>query len=334
MRTLRPVSTIIIIVLAVSILQVSGQVTHSPVFDGESAYGFLTGQCDFGPRPPGSENLSFCRTYIVETLESFNWTVSIQNFTYMETACANIIAIWNGTTDSPIILGAHYDTRPNATSDSSANQALPIMGANDGASGTAVLMELARILPISERSKVELVFFDAEDSGDIDLWHWIQGSTYYVSQLTTQRIGTIEAMILADMVGDAELYLPKEGTSTDSLQNVIWSIAADLGYSSTFVNTAGLSVTDDHRPFLDAGIPAVDIIQVPFPTYWHTLEDTPDKCSGDSLEKVGRVLEVFVVQYDSENGSFTPDPPYVLYATLIILPLVIILFVVYQRKKR
>ena len=92
MRNLRPVSTIIIIVLAVSILQVSGQITHTPIFDGESAYDFLTGQCDFGPRPPGSENLTLCTTYIVETLESFNWTVSTQNFTYRETACANIIA--------------------------------------------------------------------------------------------------------------------------------------------------------------------------------------------------------------------------------------------------
>ncbi|MGY5860338.1 MAG: M28 family peptidase [Candidatus Thorarchaeota archaeon] len=333
MKPLRPVSAILFVILALSVLPVNGQVVHTPIFDGESAYDFLTGQCDFGPRPPGSENLSQCRTYIVESLESFNWTVSIQNFTYMATACANIIATWNDTTDSPIILGAHYDTRPNATSDSFANRSLPILGANDGASGTAVLMELARILPVSDRSKVELVFFDAEDSGGLNGWDWIRGAVHYVSQLSTNRISTIEAMILADLVGDADLYLPKEGSSTDSLQNVIWSIANDLGYSSTFVNNTGSSVTDDHRPFLDAGIPAVDIIQVPFPSYWHTLEDTPDKCSADSLEKVGRVLEVFVVDYDYENGGFAPDPPYILYGTLIIL-VVIILIVVYQRMKQ
>ena len=86
MRTLRPVSAILLIVLVFSIMQVNGQVSHTPLFDGESAYSFLTGQCDFGPRPPGSENLTLCRAYIVETLESFNWTVSIQNFTYRETA--------------------------------------------------------------------------------------------------------------------------------------------------------------------------------------------------------------------------------------------------------
>jgi Zn-dependent M28 family amino/carboxypeptidase len=251
----------------------------------------------------------------------------------METPCANIIATWNDTTDSPIILGAHYDTRPNATEDSPSNRSLPILGANDGASGTAVLMELARALPIVDRSKIELVFFDAEDSGGINGWDWIQGAVYFVSDLSATRISTIEAMILVDMVGDADLYLPKEGTSTDSLQNTIWSIAADLGYSDTFVGGSGGSVIDDHRPFLEAGIPAVDIIQVPFPSYWHTLEDTPDKCSAESLEKVGRVLEVFVVEYNSENGGFDPDPPYILYAAVIILP-VILLLVFYQSRKR
>jgi glutaminyl-peptide cyclotransferase len=136
------------------------------------------------------------------------------------------------------------------------------------------------------------------------------------------------------MVGDANLYLPKEITSTDSLQNVIWSIAAGLGYSSTFVDTPGGPVEDDHTPFLHAQIPAVDIIQYPFPSSWHTLEDTPDKCSAESLEIVGEVLEVFVVQYNIENGVFLPDPPYTLYATVIAIPLIIILILLYQRKKR
>jgi len=333
MRTLRPVSAIVLIVLVFSITQVNGQVSHTPLFDGESAYSFLTGQCDFGPRPPGSENLSLCRAYIVESLESFNWTVSLQNFTYRETACSNIIATWSGAVNSPIVLGAHYDTRPNATAAHTDNQSIPIMGANDGGSGTAVLMELARILPAADRSKVEIVFFDAEDSGGLDGWDWIRGSMHYVSELTTQRITTIEAMVLVDIVGDVNLYLPKEGTSTDSLQNAIWAIAADLGYSSTFVDTPGWSVTDDHSPFLDVGIPAVDIIQVPFPSYWHTLEDTPDKCSAESLEIVGEVLEVFVVGYDTENGTFLPDTPYVFYGTMVVIALVII-FVLFQLKKR
>ncbi len=334
MKVHYPVVVGIRVVLFISIMPVNGQVTHTPIFVGDSAYTFLTGQCDFGPRPPGSENLSLCRTYIVETLESFNWTVSIQTFTYMETECANIIATWDGTSDSPIILGAHYDTRPNATSDVPSNRFLPVLGANDGASGTAVLMELARVLPTSERFKVELVFFDAEDSGGLNGWDWIQGSTHYVSELATNRKNSIEAMVLIDMVGDTELYLPRESSSTDSLQDVIWSIADNLGYSSTFVNNPGSSIIDDHRPFLDAGIPALDIIQIPFPSTWHTLEDTPDNCSPDSLEKVGRVLEVFVVDYDSENGSFALDTPYVLYAIVVLFVIFIIIIIVYQRKMR
>ncbi|MCK5390335.1 MAG: M28 family peptidase, partial [Candidatus Thorarchaeota archaeon] len=112
----------------------------------------------------------------------------------------------------------------------------------------------------------------------------------------------------------------------------IWSIAANLGYSSTFVDSPASSIYDDHRPFLDVGIPAVDIIQVPFPYYWHTLEDTPDKCSAESLEIVGEVIEVFVVGYDTENGTFLPDTPYVLYGTLIVVPLLLLVY--YLRKKR
>jgi Zn-dependent M28 family amino/carboxypeptidase len=333
MKPLHPISIVILLLLAVSVVHVDSQVTHTPVFDGESALNYLTDQCDFGPRPPGSENLTRCISYIVETLVSFNWLVSIQNFTYRETACANIIATWESPSTAPIILGAHFDTRPRATEDAPENQSLPILGANDGASGTAVLLELAQILPEVDRSKVDLVFFDAEDSGGIDGWDWIQGSTYYVSQLTDQRKESIQAMILADMVGDANLYLPKEATSTDSLQNAVWAVAADLGYSSTFVDYSGSPVYDDHRPFLLAGIPAVDIIQVPFPWYWHTLEDTPDKCSAESLQIVGRVIETFVVQYDSENGVFTPDTPYYLYGILIAIT-IIILLAVYRLKKR
>ena len=333
MKIHRSVSIVILVILSLSVLQVNGQITHTPIFDGEHAFDYLTGQCDFGPRPPGSDNLTRCISYIVETLVSFNWLVSIQNFTYKDTACANIIATWDTPSNAPIILGAHFDTRPRATEDAPENQSLPILGANDGASGTAVLMELARILPEADRSKVELVFFDAEDSGGIDGWDWIQGSTYYVSELTDQRKESIQAMILADLVGDKNLYLPKEGSSIGSLQNVIWSLAADLGYGSTFVDYAGSPVFDDHIPFRHEGIPAVDIIQVPFPSYWHTLEDTPDKCSAESLQIVGRVIETFVVQYDPENGEFTPDTPYYLYVLIIAIP-VVVLLVIYRLKKR
>ncbi|TFG31631.1 M28 family peptidase [Candidatus Thorarchaeota archaeon] len=325
---------LLFLILTLSVIPINGQqYSHSPVFDGEMAYNFLLEQCEFGPRPPGSNNLSDCRKFIIDTLTSFNWTVSIQNFTYLDTACSNIVAVWSTTSDAPLLLGAHYDTRPRATSDAPINQSKPILGANDGASGTAVLLELSRILPQSIRSKVELVFFDAEDSGGINGWDWIQGSTYYVSELSSSRRASINAMILVDLVGDASLQLPREASSTDSLQNDVWHIAEKLGYTETFLDRTGSSILDDHRPFLDAGIPALDLIQIPFPWYWHTLEDTPDKCSGESLKIVGDVLEVFVVEYDAETQVYTLDQPFLFYGLMMVIPVLTVALLVYRRKK-
>jgi glutaminyl-peptide cyclotransferase len=325
--------TLVFILLSLLTTQTNAQITHTPLFDGDSAFEYLVGQCSFGPRPPGSENLTLCRLYIYETLTSFGWNITYQNFTYRETTCTNIIATWASSTNTSIIIGAHYDTRPQATSDPDPlNRTKPILGANDGGSGTAVLMELARVLPESVRTSVELVFFDAEDSGLIDGWDWIQGSTYYVSELDATRRESIAAMVLVDMVGDASLYLPREGSSTTSLQNAIWSIAAQMGHDDTFVETSGASITDDHRPFLEVGIPAVDIIQYPFPKYWHTLEDTPDKCSAESLEIVGQVLEVFIVEDITGNNSYPLDTPFLFYATMVIIP-VLVIAIVYLRWK-
>jgi Zn-dependent M28 family amino/carboxypeptidase len=268
---------------------------------------------------------------ISETFEAAGWNVALQNFTYMDVDCVNIVATWASSTSAPIILGAHYDTRPQATSDSDpVNRTKPVLGANDGASGVAVLMELANSLPMDVRSNVEMVLFDAEDSGQIDGWDWIQGSTYYVSQLSSARRTSIEAMVLVDMVGDENLRLPREGSSTTSLQNTIWSIADQLGHNDTFLDTSGASIIDDHRPFLDAGIPAVDLIHYPFPQTWHTLEDTPDKCSAESLQTVGEVLEVFVVEHVTSGTTYpVDDSTLLLVATglvaIIAVPLIILI---------
>ena len=304
------------------------QISHVPIFDGDDAYSYLVDQCDFGPRPPGSDNLSLCREMIAEIFESFGWNVTFQNFTYHEVNCVNVIVRWNSQDNSPIILGAHYDTRPPGTSDSGSG-----LGANDGASGVAVLLELADILPSETRSSVEIVLFDAEDSGGISGWDWIQGSTYYVSQLSTERRDSINAMVLLDMVGDINLELPREFDSTDSLQDSIWNIAEQLGHNDTFINAYRGPIIDDHQPFLDAQIPAVDIIQIPFPSYWHTLEDTPDKCSADSLQIVGEVMEVFLVESAENITEYPSDPPTLLIigaAAVVILAAPI----VYTKLKR
>ena len=305
------------------------EVSHVPLFSGSDAYSYLVEQCEFGPRPPGSNNLSLCRSMISERFRSFGWDVIFQNFTYHEVECINIIARWNSENNSPIILGAHYDTRPPGPSGPGSG-----VGANDGASGVAVLLELASILPNDTRSSVEIVLFDAEDSGGISGWDWIQGSTYYVSQLSSDRRNSIHAMILLDMVGDANLELPRESSSTTSLQNSIWSIAEQLGYNNTFTGFYGGSVTDDHRPFLEAGIPALDLIQVPFPSYWHTLEDTPDKCSAESLEKVGGVIEVFVVEEAGTITDFPLDQPILLFIGTIVIVISAVSIIYIQLKRK
>ena len=266
---------------------------------------------------------------IADTFESFGWVVTFQNFTYKEVECVNIIARWDAISSSPIVLGAHYDTRPPGSADSGSG-----LGANDGASGVAVLIELADVLPNETRSSVEIVLFDAEDSGGISGWDWIQGSTYYVSQLSTARRDSIQAMILLDMVGDINLELPRERSSTTSLQNTIWSIADQLGHNDTFIDAFRGPIIDDHRPFLDAGIPAVDIIQVPFPSYWHTLEDTPDKCSAESLGIVGEVIEVFIVEEDANTTGYPLDTPSLLLigVTVIVALAALIIYVQLKRK--
>jgi len=305
------------------------QISHVPVFSGTDAFDYLVAQCDFGPRPPGSDNLSLCRTMIAETFESFGWNVTFQNFTYQEVDCVNIIVRWNSLNNSPLLLGAHYDTRPPGPSDPGSG-----LGANDGGSGVAVLLELADILPEDSRSSIEIVLFDAEDSGGISGWSWIQGSTYYVSQLSTERRESIHAMVLLDMVGDINLVLPRERSSTRSLQNSIWSIADQLGHNDTFIDSDGGYVTDDHRPFLDADIPAVDIIQTPFPSTWHTLEDTPDRCSAESLQIVGEVIEVFVVEEADSFSEFPLDSPTLLFIGVVVVVVLVIPLLYTQLKRK
>ena len=312
------------------------QSSHMLAFDGENAMDYLVQQCDFGPRPPGSDNLTQCKTYLAATLESFGWNVTLQNFTYLEVECSNIIATWPDAEQPSYILGAHYDTRPRADRDPEpANWMTPIIGANDGASGVAVLLELARGLPAGVRNLVEIVLFDAEDSGGINGWNWIVGSTYYVDQLSPTRVSEIDAMILVDLVGDSDLRLERETSSTRSLQDLIWSIADEMGHNDTFLDVSGGYIVDDHRPFLDVGIPSVDIIQHSgFPWYWHTLEDTPDKCSAESLQTVGEVVEKFLIDYANDNLTLPPNDDFLFYLSLLIVPVVVIVVVYWYLKRR
>jgi glutaminyl-peptide cyclotransferase len=258
-------------------------------FDGQSAFQYVQAQMAIGPRPTGSDAGRKTGDYIIAQLQKNGWQVEEQEFVYRGVPGRNIIG--RAGTGPVALIGAHYDTRRVADEDpNAALRAEPEPGANDGASGVAVLLELARTLDRSRlRNEVWLTFFDAEDNGRLDGWDFIAGSTEMASRLTV----TPEMVVIADMIGDRDLQIYKEQNSTPQLVERIWRIAARLGYEGTFLPTAKWSMQDDHTPFLQKGIPAVDLIDFDYP-YWHTTQDTADKVAPESLERVGRVLQVLL----------------------------------------
>jgi Zn-dependent M28 family amino/carboxypeptidase len=265
--------------------------THKKaVFDGERALADIKTQLDLGPRPPGSTAHSRTVKWIAAELKENGWTVEIQETTRLGHPVRNIIAK-RGRGQPWTILGAHYDTRFVADQDpDSTKRDDPVPGANDGASGVAVLLELARVLPSRLDQQVWLVFFDAEDNGNYEGWDWILGSQAFVDELE----GEPDAAVIVDMIGDADLNIHLERNSNRKLANEIWTRAARLGHGKVFIPTPKYRMIDDHTPFLNAGIPAVDIIDFDYP-YWHTTEDTLDKVSAESLQAVGETLLAWVL---------------------------------------
>lgn len=268
--------------------------THLPTqFTGEVAYQHVIAQMNFGPRVTGTAANTAAGDYILAQLAKSHWQTESQTFTYRDTLIRNIIGRTNAGKGPIIILGAHYDSRRRADQDA-AHSNEPVPGANDGASGVAVLLELARVLDLSKvPNEVWLAFFDAEDNGGLDGWDWIVGSTYMATHLTTQP----QAMILLDMVGDADQQFYFDQNSDMALSTRLWAIAAAQGYDKYFIPTPRWAMLDDHTPFAQRGIPAVDIIDFdygPNNSYWHTTADTADKVSAASLEHVGRTLVAFL----------------------------------------
>lgn len=266
------------------------------LFSGEEALELAAVQLEFGNRIPGTDAHRLAGEWIASELVTWGWQTSTQVFEYKGVQLKNIIGKSNKqTVPEPILLGAHYDTRPQANLDQR-DPAHPVPGANDGASGVAILLELARVLQHEELNRpIWLIFFDAEDSGNIDGWEWIVGSTYFVEHLTV-RPGVV---VIVDMVGDKDLQLFYERNSNRDLAREIWDVAASLGFDS-FVAKEQYLIIDDHTPFLLAGIPAVDIIDFDY-AYWHTTEDTLDKISASSLEKVGRTLQQWLESITTEG---------------------------------
>jgi Zn-dependent M28 family amino/carboxypeptidase len=264
-------------------------------FDGQHAYADVQTQVAFGPRVPESKAHAKTVEWIRGELVKAGWQVEVQKSEAMGHPVENIVAKKNA--DNPqIVVGAHYDSRIQATQDlDPANRVKPVPAANDGASGVAVLLELARSLPQNSPS-VWLVFFDAEDNGEIAGWDWLLGSREFVKHNPMQP----KAVVVIDMIGDADLNIYKEQNSNPDITDAIWNTAKTLGYEKQFIPTYKYSMLDDHTPFLEAGLPAVDIIDFDYP-YWHTTQDTPDKVSAASLEIVGKTLWTWIAQQSPHN---------------------------------
>lgn len=276
----------------------------APEFDGGKSFSYLEKQVSFGPRNPMSAGHEECKNWLVSELEKYANRVVKQEFMHFDPRLnknirmTNIVASFNLNAERRIILCAHWDTRPRADKDLPENAGKPILGANDGASGVAVLLEIARVMKAQlPEVGVDIVLFDGEDYGPEGvLEEYFLGSKYFAKNLGKYKpvFG-----ILLDMVGDAQLNLPVESQSNyyaRAIVDKVWSAAEELGYSQ-FERRVGYAVNDDHIALIEAGIPCIDIIDFEYPDksnkYWHTLQDTPDKCSPQSLKVVGQtVLQV------------------------------------------
>lgn len=273
----------VLIIVSLVIWMRSRSLPQTKSFDGARAYQDVLAQVAFGPRTPDSQAHAKTVAYIQAELQKAGWKTIMQKTKWKGFSVQNIIASRNNQTPR-IILGAHYDTRLLADRDPGPGRNSPVPGANDGASGVAILLELARTLP-SESIPIWLVFFDAEDNGGIDGRDWSMGSRAFVNDLTFHP----RAAIIVDMIGDADLNIFIERNSDTALVTQIWGQANKLGYRRKFIPAPKHGLIDDHMPFLEAGIPAVDIIDFDYP-YWHTTADTSDKVSSKSLQIVGETL--------------------------------------------
>jgi len=284
----------------------------TPTFNGHRAMELLIKQCDFGPRYPGSEGHVEMKKFFEKFLKPLADTLIIMDEKmshpyqrrYIE--LTNYLARFNETAPYRIMFMAHWDTREMTDMDPNPeNHRTPILGANDGASGVAVLLTLAEILSAMPPLNigVDLLFVDGEDmghAGDSDKFGL--GTQAFAKRVPEPAP---QFAVCLDMVADKELRFPIEYFSMQQAPQVvqaIWSLANNLGYIQ-FENKMGPAVMDDHYYlFKHAGIPAIDIIDFEYPNaevnYWHTLQDIPENCSAESLEIVGTVVTHFIYQQD------------------------------------
>jgi glutaminyl-peptide cyclotransferase len=264
------------------------QIAPTPSFDGKRAWEHLRAQVGFGPRPSGSPAIVETRKYIVAQLKASGIEAKEQSFIGMtplgEVSMANVIATIPGRRPDRLVLASHFDTK--------LYREFRFVGANDGASSTAALLELGRVLKARQNElTIELLFLDGEEAR-LPEWRGndnTYGSRHYVQ--TAQKDGSIKslkALVLLDMIGDRDLVIKRDSNSTPWLVDIIWGIAGRLGHGATFSNQLAV-IEDDHIPFLRAGVAAVDIIDLENPT-WHTPQDDLEHVNAKSLQTVGDVV--------------------------------------------
>ncbi len=280
--------------------------TYSIVFNEDSAYQYVQDQVDFGPRVPGTMAHGECAIYLQNQLAKFCDTAftqhgNIAGFRNLNIEIKNVIGVFNPEKSKRILLCAHWDTRPQADEDPD-NPTEPADGANDGASGVGVLIEIARQLQAQRPDAgVDIVFFDAEDMGERQgrAETWCLGSQYWAKN-PHQENYVARYGILLDMVGPKDAVFAVEGHSWQFAKPYVidvWQKAASLGHGGTFVNYQGGSLVDDHY-FINTiiGIPTLDIIhynasdKTGFGDFWHTHKDNMESIDKKSLNAVGETL--------------------------------------------
>jgi len=288
------------------------QKTANIPFGGERAYRYLQEICAIGPRVSGTEGMARQQTFLKTHFEKLGGKVTLQEFparhpqTGNNVRLANLIVQWHPDRKQRVLLCAHYDTRPLPDQDPVDRRGL-FVGANDGASGVALLCEMAHSMAdLKTNVGVDFVLFDGEElvfDGNRD--PYFLGSEHFAREYVANPPGyQYRAGVLLDMVGDAQLQLFREVNSMRTpaqkqIVNEIWGIARDLGVRE-FLFGQGHEVRDDHLALNEiAKIPTIDIIDFDYPhargpSYWHTTQDVPEKCSALSLAKVGWVLKTWL----------------------------------------
>ena len=282
-----------------------------PAFSSDSAYNYIQKQVDFGPRIPNTDAQLNCAKYLSTTLKRFGAEVIEQKanvlaFNGTTLRSINIIGTFNPKAETRVLLFSHWDSRPWADHDPDpANRKKPVMGANDGASGVGVLLEMARQIGIAKPNVgIDIIFMDAEDYGATEDYRgentedsWCLGTQYWAKNPHVPGY-TAKYGILLDMVGGKQATFLRESISEQYAVNVVdkvWSQAESLGFGQYFVNRSGGMITDDHVYVNKIiGIPSIDIIQYTsetgFASYWHTVNDTMENVDKNTLNAVGTTL--------------------------------------------